>query len=239
MLMAPSPPSSAPSSRSACPWGNFQPANLTFCEEDRCAWITQPANTWSNVGFLIVGLLIVRRARSTVAPVAGLLGTIAILTAFTSSALHATGTFIGQAADQSWMFAESALFVTLSAGRWLGWRSARLVWFYIVLLASSVALLLRFETLGIALFTVHMVTFGAIEVRLLLRDGKTTDYRPLWWVGGLFVLSYALWWLDELRLVCDPHNHVFTLHSAWHFLGAASFYFWFRYYAQFELRRPV
>ncbi len=51
---------------------------------------------------------------------------------------------------------------------------------------------------------------------------------------GLFALSYSLWWLDKLRIVCDPENHVFTLHSVWHFLGAASFYFWFRFYAQFD-----
>jgi hypothetical protein len=81
-----------------------------------------------------------------------------------------------------------------------------------------------------------MVTFAAIEVRLLVRDRQATDYRALAWVVGLFALSYGLWWLDKLRIVCDPKNHVFTLHSAWHLLGAASFYFWFRFYEQFDRR---
>ncbi len=224
----------APSSPPACPWAGFQLANLTFCEADRCAWVTQPANTWSNVGFLLVGLLVLRAARRTGARVAGLLGLIAIVNAFTSSLLHGTGTFMGQAADQIGMFLESAFFVALSAGRWLDLGRARVVALHLVLFAGSTALLLRFQTLGIALFTAHMVTFAAIEVRLLVRDGKGTDYRPLAWVAGLFAVSYALWWLDELRIVCDPGNHVFTLHSAWHFLGAASFYAWFRFYAQFE-----
>ncbi len=115
---------------------------------------------------------------------------------------------------------------------------ARLVAFYVCLFGASTALLLRFETLGVALFTTHMVVFAAIEVRLLARDRGTIDHRPLWWVVGLFALSYGLWWLDKLRIICDPRNHVFTLHSAWHFLGAASFYFWFGFYAQFERRLP-
>jgi hypothetical protein len=93
--------------------------------------------------------------------------------------------------------------------------------------------LLRFEAIGVTLFTVHVVAFAAIEVYLFFRD-RGTDYRPLQWVVVLFVVSYGLWWLDTLRIVCDPHNHVFTLHSAWHLLGAASFYFWFRFFVQFD-----
>jgi len=225
---------------STCPWGGLPPANLTFCEEDRCAWITQPANTWSNVGFLVVGLVVLRLARREGARAARWFGPIAIVNAFTSSLLHGTGTFMGQAADQIGMFLESALFVTLSLARWRGWPASRLAVFWLALTAASAGLLLRFETLGIALFAAHVVAFAAIELRLLLRDRWTTNYRPLAAVVGLFALSYGLWWLDELRIVCDPKNHVFTLHSAWHLLGAASFYFWFRFYAQFgEAGAPV
>jgi hypothetical protein len=219
---------------STCPWASFQPANLTFCEEDRCAWITQPANTWSNVGFLIVGILLLRLAHRQRLRGAWFFGPIAVLNAFTSSALHGTGTFMGQAADQSGMFLESALFVTLNLARWRCWTRPRLMAFYVVLVAVSIVLLLRYEALGIALFIAHIVTFAGIEVRLLLRDRTTTNYRPLGSVVGLFALSYGLWWLDKLRIVCDPKNHVFTLHAAWHLLGAASFYFWFRFYEQFD-----
>jgi hypothetical protein len=217
-----------------CPWSGWRPANLTFCEEDRCAWVTQPANTWSNVGFLIVGLVILRTARDAAWRGAWWFAPIAIVNAFTSSMLHGTGTFMGQAVDLIGMFLESALFVTLNVRRVHPQMSkSTLIAIYVAILSVSSTILLRFEASGVTLFTLHVVVFAAIEVYLLFRD-RGTDYRPLAWVVGLFVVSYGLWWLDTLRIVCDPHNHIFTLHSVWHLLGAVSFYFWFRFFAQFD-----
>ncbi len=216
-------------STSNCPWSSFRAANLVFCELDRCAWITQPANTWTNVGFLLVGALLLRqRAR-----VGTMLGLIAIATGITSAAFHATGTLFGQLADQSTMFLESSLFVCLNLGRWRSMKRSTLVACYALLTIGSSALLLRFERLGIVLFITHVVAFLGIEARLYFRDGKNTHYRPLLSVFALFLVSYALWWVDRLGVVCDPQNHVFTAHGAWHLLGAASFWFWFRFYRQF------
>ena len=58
-------------------------------------------------------------------------------------------------------------------------------------------------------------------------------YRPLFLACGTFAVSYAIWWLDKLGLACDPDNHVLNGHCIWHFLGALSFAFWYRFYAQF------
>jgi len=43
-----------------CPWDSWAPASVRFCEEQLCAWVTQPANTYSNVFFLVAGFFIVR-----------------------------------------------------------------------------------------------------------------------------------------------------------------------------------
>jgi hypothetical protein len=219
-----------------CPWHALAPANLSFCEADVCGWITQPANTWTNVGFLVAGAYILRAARRTPSGMAAWLGPIALLTAFTSSALHATSTFAGQAMDQSSMFLESSLFVAISVKRWRGWSPAPLAALYAGLVVVSTALLLWLETVGIALFVAQVVTFGAIELRLWFRERERTRYRALAAACATFAVSYALWWLDELRIVCDPNNHVFTLHGAWHLLGALSFPLWFRHFAQFASR---
>lgn len=55
----------------------------------------------------------------------------------------------------------------------------------------------------------------------------------------IFTISYGVWWLDRLEVVCDPHNHVVGGHAAWHLLGALSFVFWFRHYEQFAARPTV
>jgi hypothetical protein len=219
-----------------CPWQDFAPANLRFCEADVCGWITQPANTWTNVGFLLAGIYVLRAARRAPSGLAAWLGPIAIATAFTSSALHATSTFVGQALDQSSMFFESSLFVTISVQRWLGWPRARLVALYASLVIVSTALLLRLQTAGIALFAAQVFAWLAIELRMFFR-ARAPSYRAFVAGCATFAASYALWWLDELRVVCAPNNHVFTLHGAWHLLGALSFPLWYHHFAQFAPAR--
>lgn len=204
-----------------------------FCEADVCGWVTQPANTWSNLGFVVVGLWVLHLARKEGRAVAGLLGPIALATGVASTAFHATSTLFGQLADQSVMFLESALFVVLNVARVRAIGARTLIAAYLALALGSIVLLLRFETLGIAIFVAHVITFLGLELVLAFRRPRTTSYRALLGVGVTFVSSYALWWLDRLRILCDPHNHVFTAHGAWHLLGAASFYFWYRHYAQF------
>src|SRR5690349_14162358 len=95
-----------------CPWSDFMPANLRFCEARLCGWVTEPANTWSNVGFFIVGAIVLSDARRNGRLIAGSLGLIAVLTGIGSTAFHGTSTFAGQALDQSAMFLESGFFVT-------------------------------------------------------------------------------------------------------------------------------
>ena len=220
-----------------CPWDALAPANLHFCERALCGWVTEPANTWTNVGFLLAGLWVLRRAARDGATRAGRLGWIAIATALASSAFHATSTFAGQAADQGVMFLESALFVVLNLDRWRRLSPRGLVTLYATLVAASVALLLAVPTSGITVFTLHVVTFLALELRLALRDWARTSYGALVAAGLTFAASYALWWLDRLGVVCNPDNHVFTAHGAWHLLGALSFVFWYSHYAQFERAR--
>jgi len=216
-----------------CPWDGFSPANLQFCEASVCGWVTQPANTWSNVGFFLVGLWILYVASHEREP-ARWLGWIAIATGFGSIALHATSTLAGQLVDQNIMFLESCFFVAFNVRRWLRWSTRAIVALYASLVLVTAAILLRFPKLGIALFVVHVAIFLGIELRLYFRDATHTSYHALLGAGGTFALSWAIWWIDLKRVLCDPHNHVLTGHALWHMLGALSFVFWYRHYAQFS-----
>src|SRR5262245_41198911 len=100
-----------------CPWDGFAPAVQSFCEAPLCGWIVHPAETWSNVGFFVVGVLILRRARRAGGGPSSLLGPIAILTGVGSTLFHATGTFFGEAVDLSAMYLQSSLFIALGARR--------------------------------------------------------------------------------------------------------------------------
>jgi hypothetical protein len=218
------------------PWGAFAPANLEMCEETVSGLVAQPANTWSNAGFFVVAWLIARLGRQEHAPVARLLAPIAVATGVGSIAFHATGTLFGQLVDQSLMFLESSFFIVVNLRRAgvLG-RAWSAVLLHVALVAGSTAALVVVPTAGIALFAAHVVGFLGLEAYLFVaRREAPRKYGALAAVGACFTVSYAAWWLDHLRVVCDPDNHVFGGHAAWHLLGALSFYFWYRHYAARE-----
>ena len=211
-----------------CPYHALEGANLVLCEANRCGWIAQPAATWSNIGFLIVAAAIWRWSRRDGSPAARWFAPIAFATGIGSIAFHATSTLVGQLVDQSIMFLETALFIVLDLRR-LGIRAG--VIGYIAIVVASVALVLVFPTMGIALFIGHVAAFTAFEIAVIAKRPRPTQ-KHLVIAVGVFALSYGLWWLDAGHVLCDPENHIFTGHAAWHLLGALSFAFWYRHFAQ-------
>ncbi len=215
----------------SCPWDGPAPANLAFCEADLCGWITQPANTWSNVGFFVAGAWVIWLARRDAKPLAGSVGWLAIATGLGSVAFHATSTLAGQLIDQSAMLLESGAFVIVSLASLVAITRPRALALFLVLTVLGVAVLVAIPTAGIALFAAEMIVFAAVELALL-RRGPRISYRPLAAVIVLFAISYGAWWIDRLGIVCDPDDHVFGLHALWHLLGAASFPCWYAHFAQ-------
>ena len=209
-----------------CPYDALEPANLAFCEQRVCGWIVEPANTWTNVGFLIAGIAILFTPRGR----ARHLGWIALVTGLASASFHATGTLVGQLFDQSAMFLETSLFIVIDLDR-LKPRSQRVR--YLVLASSSIILLVTFPTAGIALFTLHSVGFVVLEVVCFARS-RARSYRSLIGAWLCFVASFLVWSLDKSGAVCEPQNHVLTLHGVWHLLGAISFALYYRHFRQFD-----
>ena len=73
------------------------------------------------------------------------------------------------------------------------------------------------------------------ELVLFFTSRRAKDYR---WFGAAyagFVPAMILWTLDLNRTLCNPDNHSFSGHAAWHLLNAGAFYATFRYYQQFDV----
>ena len=50
-----------PALQPGCPWYKLSSLglpNVKWCEATRCSWITEPANTWSNLAYIIAGIII-------------------------------------------------------------------------------------------------------------------------------------------------------------------------------------
>lgn len=214
-----------------CPYDSFEGANLVLCEANLCEWIAQPAAAWSNVGFLIAASLIWRWSREDETP-ARFLAPIAVLTAIGSFAFHASGTLVGQLVDQSLMFFETALFITIGSVRLRAKPSSlRRLLTYPAIVGLSIAFLVGEPRSGIGLLVLHGCIVVFLEVQTWWRYRGYRVRNALAAIATL-VVAFTLWSLDASRTLCDPNNHVFTAHAAYHLLGALSFLFWYRHFAQ-------
>ncbi len=216
-----------------CPWDGCDPATIEFCERRLCAWVAEPANAYTSLTKTLVGLAILwsgRKHRDVLLAI----GVAAFFQGFFGFSFHATGCFWGEALDVSGMFTLSGLFVAFAARRLWGWSGRTVVLCFLALVVGSVALLLTFRPIGIALFTAQIVGWVGLEVQLYRTQRAATRYGYLQLMVATFAVAFTVWILDITRVVCDPDNHIFNLHSAWHVLTSLCIYWFYRYQTQFR-----
>jgi len=220
-----------------CPWSGFAPATIKFCERELCGWITQPANTWTNIGFILVGFWIIRRAKEWRTPALVWLGHSAWVMGLGSALFHASGTFLFEAWDLLGMFFISGLMLTYNLKRLkpeVSWRV--LLWFFVLLSAGSFAGLLLWRPSGISIFALQLTAAITLEVLLHLKD-QPVDYRYGAGILVAFGLALAVWIGDISGHLCDPDNHLLSGHGVWHLLNAVALAFIALFYRQFAALR--
>ena len=216
-----------------CPWQGFQPATIKFCEEELCAWVTQPANTWSNIGFVIAGFIIYHQAKKLQQSGLTLIGISSILLGIGSGMFHASSTFLFEVFDLLGMFMISGILLCFNLQRLTGISNRLNTVIYICLNAASVGLMLLWHASGIATFAVQIALALTLEILLHIRRDEVS-YRHFLYMTLTFLCSFALWGLDISKTMCDPHNHVITGHAVWHLLNAYAIFFIFKFYSQFS-----
>lgn len=204
-----------------CPWDQFAPATLEFCESLLNGWIRQPANTFSNIGFVIVGVLLWRRTPAIKAWLR-IFAVGSILVGITSAIYHMSMTFVAQFFDVSSMFLTAGMLVILNAMR-LKWLPQQHI--YKALIAMQVtAMLLEFFLQGKTgeYFFAGQITFIVLSEVLLIRRDRPSLHAYRWWAAAATCWASAtlVWVLDIKKVWCDPTNHWFNGHAAWHLLNA-------------------
>lgn len=211
-----------------CFWHQFAQQPMIFCEERLCGPVAEPANTWTNIGYLAIAIA-VARGRSRVDPDVRRLFTVSMITLFLFSTLfHATGTVFGKMADVSAMFFFSAGVVALSLQKTYQWGSQKTYLSFFCLLLPSLAFLFIFR-FGNVVFFSHLLLAIILEFRL-----KRLKMGYLRWSLVAFALAMVTWVLDVKRLFCDPHNHVINGHGLWHLLAALAIWLLYKAYVHTE-----
>jgi hypothetical protein len=210
--------------------------NVDWCEAQRCAWVVEPVNTWSNLGFVLVGLALWWLARGSPSRPLRFFGPAAAIVGAASLVYHASYTFVLQILDFFGMYVFCWLLLVLNLRR-LGALGAG-AWprrFWELVLATTAATVavdfLEIPIQGIVFLLI--VAIAASELALWRRGGP----YPLGAfglalaalaAGGVFSL------LDVTRTWCDPWHPWLQGHAIWHVLAALSLLAAWFHYRRFE-----
>lgn len=209
----------------ACPWAGFEPGTVSFCEERLCAWVAEPANAWSSLGYVVLGLVMLARAWRPARPRLLAISVAQLMIGVGSFFFHASGTFVGELVDQFGMFLLSGLILVFAAAQARHWNAAQTIGTYVGLVVASTASLFVVRPAGIPLFAIQLAVGLGWQIRIwkTTADPRVRAVHHLFFSAlALFGTSFAIWLTDITGLLCRPDQHVITGHAVWHVLNAFS-----------------
>ena len=219
-----------------------------FCEAARPGWIRQPANTWSNLGFVVAGLAVAWYAADRLRlgltmgahpALATAYAVLVVLLGPGSMAMHATQSDLGGHLDLLSMFLVSGFALGYALMRYLRRGPAVLVVVFIAAVLLGMAVHLRGGSvavlghLGNAAFAAQLTVAVGLEVALIRRPAPAPRQDVAFGAASLatLVLAFAIWTTGKRdHSWCDPDTLV-QQHGTWHVLCAVAAYLLFRHYA--------
>jgi hypothetical protein len=218
-----------------------------FCEAARDAGVLQPANTFSNVGFVLAGLGIAWRAGASSTTIvanprlAAAYGVVVVLLGPASAAMHATQSALGGHLDLLSMYLVAAFASAYAWTRVL----RRGTGFFAALFVGVVVTCELVERIPGHVPVVDVAANLAFGVFLLVAlageavlwrrgDGRRQVGWGLASVGAL-ALAFAIWnAAKDGSPWCHPDS-LLQGHAAWHLLCAVAAYALYRLYASERL----
>ncbi len=224
-------------SRHEYTWADWKPATCMpeacFCEAIRSGTIAQPANTWSSLGFVLVGFLVfARNVQDTLpsSPLRGLnrmaasrayaftYGSALVLIGLGSAFYHASLTFAGQFCDVMGMYL-LACFILLYNISGLG--SNRFVVLYVAMNLILAVFLIVLPELRRYLFAALILI--ALLLAYLPRRAPSARAKSSYLLRAFLtiVVAFIIFLFDLTKVVCQPTSWL-QGHALWHLGGALS-----------------
>ncbi|MCB0508585.1 MAG: ceramidase domain-containing protein [Bacteroidetes bacterium] len=238
------------------PWASWRQAlgNATnFCELNRFdELIVQPSNTWSNLGYIIIGLIFIsiakndlkyehrKEVKNMLAKFPGfsyLIGASALYLGIGSFMYHATLTFFFQKLDQTGMyfllisFIAYSLFKLFPTIKFRGKVYVSNSFFIVSAIIMQLLFFFFLWRLPINItFPALTLTFFIANFVLIAKVRNSTSIISLLKASGItLVIAASIWILDITNKLCSPQS-VFQGHALWHLLNTASIFLAYLYY---------
>ena len=211
--------------------------NVKWCEETLCGIIAEPANTWSNLAYLVVAGWLWWFTRKDESRTLRFFAPVAFWVGVTSFAYHATVSFLTQVFDFWGMYFFFGLVLLLNLLR-MGKLSADKLFttLYVSIAALTVFTVviakLHLPVQGIVAFL--LVATLTTEV-LASRSAATPVSHRFLGISLVFIaIAFGFSASDATGARCDPQDHLFPGHAIWHVFGSVSIAFAHLHYRQFK-----
>lgn len=225
-----------------CPYQNLAKPTMKYCEDNLCTYIAAPANTWSNLAYILVGIYLIFISSKNKNFLLKLLGPIAIITGLTSGIYHATFSHFWQLFDNGSMFFFISLLLIMNLNRLKMKNSSSLKLVSIYILINIISLLILYYkkvvlgiNVGIIIFAFQSLIVLITEYFCFIRSNRKYIFNNLIYAIAILLIAWGIWWLDFLKIWCNPAtSHYINGHAVWHILTSISFIFVYRFYEQFD-----
>jgi len=222
------------------PWNNLTPSPMGLCEATLDGWIRTPANTWSNLAFIAVGIFLLWRYRRDFEERRLLLFVplSAILIGLCSFLYHASYSYELLVFDLFGMWVLLAFVLAINLDRLFSftrWQFTAIA--ASVVVSSTVQMVwLKGSQLGPFLFILTYLLVIGLEAIIKRRQRDVASYRDFGLMLFMQILAAVAWLLDRQKIVCNPDSHIFQMHVLWHVFNAASLFFLYRHYRRVLLK---
>lgn len=219
-----------------CPWPAATQLPQHYCEENLCAWVVQPINTWSNLGYLVVAFFILTQKNWNQDRY--WFAFLSLLLFAGSTLYHMTGTYWGRDLDVGAMLLLSGFVLCLTLTRHLN-LSRKYLTILVPVVASSSVLSIG-TGWGGRVFVIQVLATALAEWNYahkvkLPRELKKNLLHSLL----LFLFALVLNILDMKRIYCLPKNDFINLHAIWHLLCAYCIFLIVKYYCFIYKTEPI
>ena len=208
--------------------------DIKYCEETICSIVSEPANTWSNLAIVFVGLLIMWHTKSVKHKTLKYFGPSITGLGVLSFLYHMSNNFLTQYFDFIGMYAILGLVLFINLMRVGIVSKQNLNRYYLLSFIPFTLLIFVFRALHIPIqLTIAATIFTALIMEYIdyKKDPKNfSDYKVLISALLLFATAFSFQAIDIKRLYCDPSNHLLQPHALWHFfnaLGMGVLYFYY------------
>ena len=211
----------------------FGPGNVKWCEERLCAVVNEPANAWSNMLFVVVGLILIylglKAKTASMKRFNYLFGFIVVFMGLASFVWHATNNYATQILDFVGMYFYIYFLMCLSLYQFklISARIGFFIFSVFVILSTGMILISKYLPFP---YQITVFLAALIVARLQIRgwfSNRNYPKRDLSLCLSFFVVASGFSYADISRLFCDPSNHVIQGHAIWHLLCAVGT--WFSY----------